>query len=56
MTSMLHPNQNHDSFERNIQLTELEYVCTSLAASKTLAENYVGLPIQWEDKSLIETK
>lgn len=56
MTSMLHPNPNHDTFERNIQLTELEYVCTSLAASKTLAENYVGLPIQWEEKSLIETK
>lgn len=52
---MLHRNNNHDSFERNVQLTELDYVCTSLAASKTLAENYVGLPIQWENKLAIGT-
>lgn len=55
MTNMLHHNPNHDSFERNLQLAELDYVCTSVAASKTLAENYVGLPIQWENKSLLET-
>jgi hypothetical protein len=26
-----------------LQLAELEYVCSSEAASRTLAENYVGL-------------
>ncbi|WP_102346548.1 4-hydroxybenzoate 3-monooxygenase [Bacillus sp. Marseille-P3661] len=55
MTSMLHRNANHDSFEYAMQLTELDYVSTSRAAMTTLAENYVGLPIQWEAKSLIET-
>jgi p-hydroxybenzoate 3-monooxygenase len=45
MTSMLHRFDGDDRFEHKIQLAELDYVCTSPAASLTLAENYVGLPL-----------
>lgn len=47
MTSMLHTNSKDNSFERRIQLAELECVTSSCAAATTLAENYVGLPIEW---------
>ena len=46
MTSMLHRFQNEDSFAHNIHLAELDYVCSSRAASTALAENYVGLPFE----------
>jgi p-hydroxybenzoate 3-monooxygenase len=44
MTSMLHRNDRDDAFGRRLQLTELDYVVNSRAASQSLAENYVGLP------------
>ena len=43
MTSMLHRPPGQDPFEAKLQLSQLEYVCSSQAASTTLAENYVGL-------------
>jgi p-hydroxybenzoate 3-monooxygenase len=46
MTSMLHLNPADGPSERQRQLAELDYVTTSEAASKSLAENYVGLPIE----------
>jgi p-hydroxybenzoate 3-monooxygenase len=42
MTSMLH-RHGDDPFEGRLQLSQLEYVCSSLAAATSLAENYVGL-------------
>jgi p-hydroxybenzoate 3-monooxygenase len=45
MTSMLHRFATHSDFERRVQLAELEYVTGSAAASTSLAENYVGLPL-----------
>jgi p-hydroxybenzoate 3-monooxygenase len=45
MTSMLHLNPDDGPSERQRQFAELDYVTTSEAASKSLAENYVGLPI-----------
>jgi p-hydroxybenzoate 3-monooxygenase len=42
MTSMLHRHGN-DPFEGRLQLSQLEYVCSSPAAATSLAENYVGL-------------
>jgi p-hydroxybenzoate 3-monooxygenase len=45
MTSMLHRNDRDDDFGRRLQLAELDYVAGSHAASQSLAENYVGLPI-----------
>jgi p-hydroxybenzoate 3-monooxygenase len=45
MTSMLHRNDRDDAFGRRLQLAELDYVVSSIAASQSLAENYVGLPL-----------
>jgi p-hydroxybenzoate 3-monooxygenase len=45
MTSMLHRFDHDDDFQHRLQLTELDYVTSSRAAATTLAENYVGLPM-----------
>jgi p-hydroxybenzoate 3-monooxygenase len=44
MTSMLHRHEGNPFDERR-QLAELDYVASSRAASQSLAENYVGLPM-----------
>ena len=46
MTSMLHLNPDDGPAERWRQFAELDHVTSSEAASKSLAENYVGLPIE----------
>jgi p-hydroxybenzoate 3-monooxygenase len=46
MTSMLHRFDGDDPFEHRVQVAELDYVSTSRAAMTTLAENYVGLPLE----------
>jgi p-hydroxybenzoate 3-monooxygenase len=48
MTSMLHIFPEHDEFQRRLQLAQLAYIAHSRAASVSLAENYVGLPMDWE--------
>jgi len=45
MTSMLHRAVDGDRFGARLQLAELDYVTGSLAASTSLAENYVGAPL-----------
>jgi p-hydroxybenzoate 3-monooxygenase len=45
MTSILHRFPGENPFDRRRQLAELDYVTSSIAAAKTLAENYVGLPM-----------
>ncbi len=45
MTSMLHRFPDASPFDIRRQQAELDYVTSSVAASKSLAENYVGLPI-----------
>jgi p-hydroxybenzoate 3-monooxygenase len=45
MTTMLHRFDSKDGFEHRRQLAELDYVTGSRAASTSLAENYVGLPM-----------
>ncbi len=45
MTSILHRFPNENPFDHRRQLAELDYVTSSTAAAKTLAENYVGLPM-----------
>ncbi|WP_372422506.1 4-hydroxybenzoate 3-monooxygenase [Salinarimonas chemoclinalis] len=47
MTQMLHTFDDASPFDRRRQLAELDYVTTSRAAMITLAENYVGLPMDW---------
>ncbi|HEY2016076.1 MAG TPA: FAD-dependent monooxygenase, partial [Bryobacteraceae bacterium] len=44
MTSMMHRDAGGDGFEYRRQMAELDNVTTSRAATKNLAENYVGLP------------
>ena len=46
MTSMLHTFPDHDSFHEQMQMAELDYYTGSVAGRTTLAENYVGLPIE----------
>jgi p-hydroxybenzoate 3-monooxygenase len=42
MTSMLH-RHGEDTFDARLQLSQLNYICSSRAAATSLAENYVGL-------------
>jgi p-hydroxybenzoate 3-monooxygenase len=46
MTTMLHRNPADTSFDRHRQLAELDYLTSSEAAMRSLAENYVGLPFE----------
>jgi p-hydroxybenzoate 3-monooxygenase len=46
MTSLLHRFPAANAFDQRRQLAELDDVTTSRAAATTLAENYVGLPLQ----------
>jgi p-hydroxybenzoate 3-monooxygenase len=45
MTSMLHRFHDDDPFHQRLQRSQLEYVVGSRAAATSLAENYVGLPL-----------
>jgi p-hydroxybenzoate 3-monooxygenase len=46
MTFMLHRHASANPFDERRQLAELDYVTSSRAAAQTLAENYVGLPME----------
>jgi p-hydroxybenzoate 3-monooxygenase len=46
MTSMLHRFHDESTFHHRLQLAELDYVVSSRAKATTLAENYVGLPLE----------
>jgi p-hydroxybenzoate 3-monooxygenase len=45
MTSMLHRFSEATDFDLRRQIAELEMVTSTASAAKTLAENYVGLPL-----------
>jgi p-hydroxybenzoate 3-monooxygenase len=45
MTSMLHRFSDATDFDLRRQIAELEMVVSSPSASKTLADNYVGMPL-----------
>jgi len=45
MTTLLHRFPDENAFDHRRQLAELDYITTSKAAAITLAENYVGLPL-----------
>jgi p-hydroxybenzoate 3-monooxygenase len=47
MTAMLHLFDDENAFDKRRQLAELDYVTGSRAASQSLAENYVGLPMDF---------
>jgi p-hydroxybenzoate 3-monooxygenase len=44
MTQMLHIDPHGDEYGRQLQRSQLDYVCSSVAAATSLAENYVGPP------------
>jgi len=46
MTGLTHRFPEASPFERRAQMAELAYLASSRAAQTTLAENYVGLPIE----------
>jgi p-hydroxybenzoate 3-monooxygenase len=46
MTSMLHRFPDETPFDHRRQLAELDYVTSSRAAARSLAENYVGLAME----------
>ena len=48
MTHLTHRYDSDNEFDRRRQLAELDYVTSSRAAALTLAENYVGMPMDWE--------
>ena len=45
-TGLTHRFPDMDTFARKMQVAELEYIFGSKAAQLTVAENYVGLPLQ----------
>src|SRR5580658_6437515 len=46
MTAILHRFDDENAFDHRRQLAELDYVTSSRAAAQSLAENYVGLPVE----------
>ncbi len=47
MTTMLHRNDAEEDFVRRIHMADLDYLIGSHAAQQSLAENYVGLPMDF---------
>ena len=45
MTQIMHRFPNETAFDRRRQLSDLDYLTSSEAASRSLAEQYVGLPL-----------
>jgi len=45
MSAMLHQFPENNAFEKRMQRAEFDYIRDSEAASRALAENYVGLPL-----------
>ena len=45
LTKLMHRFPDDGSFERRMQVAELEYIANSVAAQTSIAENYVGLPL-----------
>ncbi len=45
LTKLMHRFPDDDSFDRRMQIAELDYIANSIAAQTAIAENYVGLPL-----------
>lgn len=45
LTMLMHRFPTDSAFDRRVQIAELDYIASSEAAQKTVAENYVGLPL-----------
>ncbi len=47
LTTLMHRFPDSEGFDQKMQEAELDYLVNSVAASTTLAENYVGLPMNF---------
>jgi p-hydroxybenzoate 3-monooxygenase len=45
LTKLMHRFPGDGAFERRMQVAELDYIASSVAAQTSIAENYVGLPL-----------
>lgn len=45
LTMLMHRFPESGPFERRMQMADLDYIASSVAAQTTIAENYVGLPL-----------
>jgi p-hydroxybenzoate 3-monooxygenase len=45
LTKLMHRFPDSGAFDRRMQLADLDYIASSVAAQTTIAENYVGLPL-----------
>lgn len=45
LTRLMHRFPDSDAFDRRMQMADLDYISSSVAAQTTIAENYVGLPL-----------
>ena len=45
LTTLMHRFPDDGAFDRRIQVAELDYIASSEAAQRVIAENYVGLPV-----------
>lgn len=45
LTKLMHRFPEDGPFERRMQIAELDYIASSEAAQRAIAENYVGLPV-----------
>ena len=45
LTTLMHRFPDSAPFDRRMQLADLDYIVSSVAAQTTIAENYVGLPL-----------
>jgi len=52
MTSMLHKFPEANAFDQRRQVAELDYLSSSDAAARSLAENYVGLPLDMPEQRI----
>ena len=55
-TGLMHRFPDADAFARKMQVAELAYIRSSRAAQTTLAENYVGLPLDMPRRSDAATR
>ncbi|TNE39738.1 MAG: 4-hydroxybenzoate 3-monooxygenase [Sphingomonadales bacterium] len=45
LTMLMHRFPDSGAFDRRVQVAELDYIASSVAAQTSIAENYVGLPL-----------
>lgn len=46
LSTLMHQFPENSAFEKRMQRAEFDYIASSEAASKAIAENYVGLPLE----------